>query len=548
MGPVYDKELFGKKRTTSVPIRYHGNYVGPGWSAGKFQDSVAHSAVQPIDDFDATAMEHDRAYALGHNLKDADYKFYKANFGKGPKRTAAAIAVGVQGYFRPDKNIEMTGVSDLPSPKSEPRDVIEKRARSVSLGKKKMKVAKRSKKGSVRRSGRTGRKLLRIKKRRSTKRSRKGRSRRSKGIPGLSGGRAIIGGRDEEDPQVKRHAKYGVVIENGSSGTVQDTNGGWLVQSSVPQVILLQSVFLSLVKQAFNQIGLTVKDFTIGAPVHNLFNAYVSPPTEYTYLLNYLRIDGGYQNIVYTSTISSDTLLFVAEQLMGQLTALGADTGLNLQKFKHFNIFVGGQGEGSAFLNGQPLSSLDMDGVYFNIDSVSNLVYQNRSQSDDSSTSALDVDQQPLFEVVVDGSGCGPVYVNDNNAVTYRLNTDYATGVYKKVFGGNKNLIAEPSKSSFNNAQRCMDTISNPGVVKQSKLKSHYRMKMDNIFMKIRIFEAINNGRSDIGKYRGHWFRKTISLADGNGMTVAYQHHFAIGVTCNYKRISRSLPVVRDLI
>lgn len=81
-------------------LRYHGNYVGPGWSGGKYGKSVAFSKVRPIDAFDRSAMVHDRKYALGMNKKLADEAFYKENIGKGFKRSLAAAAVGIQGYFR----------------------------------------------------------------------------------------------------------------------------------------------------------------------------------------------------------------------------------------------------------------------------------------------------------------------------------------------------------------------------------------------------------------------------------------------------------------
>lgn len=89
-------------------LAYHGNYVGPNWSAGKYQGSVAYSAVPPIDDFDRTAMEHDRVYALGGDLKAADEKFFAQNFGKGLKRTVAAVAVGTQGLFRSSSQKKMS--------------------------------------------------------------------------------------------------------------------------------------------------------------------------------------------------------------------------------------------------------------------------------------------------------------------------------------------------------------------------------------------------------------------------------------------------------
>jgi hypothetical protein len=52
-------------------FQVHGNYVGPGWSAGEWQDSVAYSDVQPIDEFDDTGRRHDKAYRLHASKSDA---------------------------------------------------------------------------------------------------------------------------------------------------------------------------------------------------------------------------------------------------------------------------------------------------------------------------------------------------------------------------------------------------------------------------------------------------------------------------------------------
>lgn len=91
---------------------YHGNYCGPGWSEGKYQNSVV-GTMPPTDEFDATCQEHDAAYATKSGPKEADYKFYKANIGKSLKRTAAAVAVGLQGFLRP-----------LDSSKQSPKETI----------------------------------------------------------------------------------------------------------------------------------------------------------------------------------------------------------------------------------------------------------------------------------------------------------------------------------------------------------------------------------------------------------------------------------------
>lgn len=80
-------------------MRYHGNYCGPNWSAGKHQPSVV-SDVPPIDDFDNTCLLHDASYARGDDLSRADAKFFIANFGRGLQRTAAAEVVGYQAALR----------------------------------------------------------------------------------------------------------------------------------------------------------------------------------------------------------------------------------------------------------------------------------------------------------------------------------------------------------------------------------------------------------------------------------------------------------------
>jgi len=86
-------------------MRFHGNYCGPNWSGGKHQSSVVGD-VEAVDEFDNTCRLHDATYATGGDLLRADLDFFAANFGKGLKRTAAAIPMGVQAAFRAiDKQI-----------------------------------------------------------------------------------------------------------------------------------------------------------------------------------------------------------------------------------------------------------------------------------------------------------------------------------------------------------------------------------------------------------------------------------------------------------
>jgi len=83
-------------------MKYHGNYCGPNWSDGKQQPSVVGSLL-PIDDFDLTCQKHDAVYATStepEDLQRADREFVRANWGKGPQRHLAALAVGAQMMVR----------------------------------------------------------------------------------------------------------------------------------------------------------------------------------------------------------------------------------------------------------------------------------------------------------------------------------------------------------------------------------------------------------------------------------------------------------------
>ena len=115
-------------------FRYHGNYVGPGWSAGRYQPSVSDSSVPAVDEFDRTAKQHDAAYARKRNLKEADYRFYKQNIGKGFKRSIAALAVGAQGFLRKPKRTRFGSFSKKEKPNMPPSNSRRGRSRTPSRG------------------------------------------------------------------------------------------------------------------------------------------------------------------------------------------------------------------------------------------------------------------------------------------------------------------------------------------------------------------------------------------------------------------------------
>lgn len=79
---------------------YHGNYCGPGWSAGKYQPSVV-SDVAAVDEFDLSCKNHDAAYAVGADRTSADLDFAYHNItSMDAKRVVAGVLVGMQGFGR----------------------------------------------------------------------------------------------------------------------------------------------------------------------------------------------------------------------------------------------------------------------------------------------------------------------------------------------------------------------------------------------------------------------------------------------------------------
>ncbi len=83
-----------------MSFKLHGNYCGPGWSAGRWQRSVI-SDLEPIDEFDETCKRHDEEYARGDDLYSADMEFAQENIlSLSPFRVVSGIGVGVQGALR----------------------------------------------------------------------------------------------------------------------------------------------------------------------------------------------------------------------------------------------------------------------------------------------------------------------------------------------------------------------------------------------------------------------------------------------------------------
>lgn len=96
-----------------MSFAYHGNFCGPGWSAGEWQNSVV-SDVEPIDEFDASCKVHDELYATRGDLGAADSEFAYQNLTSlSPKRMFAGAIVGAQGFARAVLNRSQLAMSTM---------------------------------------------------------------------------------------------------------------------------------------------------------------------------------------------------------------------------------------------------------------------------------------------------------------------------------------------------------------------------------------------------------------------------------------------------
>jgi hypothetical protein len=77
----------------------YGNYCGPYWSAGQWQESVI-SHVMAIDDLDQLCKEHDAVYALNGDLLHADIQFVFQAANQGVIGLGMASVVGIQALLR----------------------------------------------------------------------------------------------------------------------------------------------------------------------------------------------------------------------------------------------------------------------------------------------------------------------------------------------------------------------------------------------------------------------------------------------------------------
>lgn len=504
--------------------RYHGNYVGPGWSAGKYQDSVAHSNVPAIDEFDKTAKDHDAAYALKKNLKNADYKFFYRNIGRGFKRSAAALAVGAQGLLRPNvsfpkkySNSGMAGRSRS-RPRTPPRGRSPKRRRvstftprSISRRRRAVGRSRSSARYSnVRRSMPIGAPPSAIVTRPSYRVARGSRS-------------AVLA--------PSRLMKLGVfeTREDGDTlGSAVDCQ--WIGHASIVTDRAIIVIFRALIKALFNTMGQTIPNFEEDCYANSgdsLILRYRTAP------------DAASASVLYAFG-ASQTYFTVARDLAATFVAAAGSQSTNV-------VFETLEFSSTTRINQIHLRNADIE-FYFKSD----LKVQNRSVTVAADNEADDVNNVPLFGRTYSGSGTG-LLINAGNVspvASTMLLADKGTGLITLT---NSSWAREPVQPwNMVKPGKAGKVHFDPGEIKTSTIVSRGKMNLSKFYNMI--WKSLNTTypQTYFGKYQVMALEKVLDPAVNQAaklaMTISYELQQRFGAYITPKKNNHTIDIVSDRV
>jgi len=502
-------------------FRYHGNYVGPGWSAGKYQASVVRSNVQPVDEFDATAKEHDASYARGKKLKSADYKFYRSNIGKGWKRSLAAIAVGTQGYFRNDDE----------------KEIIHQKKKLMSRGRTAYRTPSVSRLRSVSMRGRTvsrSRSMSAPKKRIVSLVVRK---RRNGGaMPGVASGKVKF-----LPKKVKRYLKKfnaSVDVCRESSGSLSSKTCNYLGHGTGLILQIYRSIGMCLVKHAFNQYDIfirnfsdTIGDYTNSSVIYSI-NYYLSPRVV------------GQTGSVSSSYTSATVFLNLSNDIgntMRQLVCDNPEIQFNAIRFDFLLATTPAVNK---------TVQIDLRFLTFEYKCKSSLKMQNRSRNS-LGTEADEVDNVPLNGRSYETSGTGFTYLDFNRRAIANVPfiIDPISGVitYNGDDDATNNLKEPPKAKFFLQSKYSGKLVLEPGHIKTSILTETKRMSLEKLVLLSKGDFTSLKVLARIGKSRMFALEKMISTNDGVAelaTSVFFENNYDLNVKIAVDNRQATVPVV----
>lgn len=485
-----------------VIFRYHGNYVGPGWSAGKYQRSVRRSRVPAIDEFDQTAKEHDAAYATpGADLKVADYKFYRSNIGQGLKRSAAAVAVGLQGTLRPPSSFSQ-------NEKTMARSIMKKRTGGATFRKKQKWVVARKGNmlpdaaGPFKQSPGFNRKA--------------GLPRKSYRTSGASSSKSA--GKFAKGRKVKtnvdKFSKGGMVICREQGGVLSATATEQSVVVGHATCPILQ------IREAFG--------FAFAKWVSKLIKQDFVNIEDPVYPANYRNCASSiaYKQSALGTLLFSDLIIVAGtttwQNLANQITTLvysnANETGFELMEF----IWAQTQIATTPAVPAQMLYRKDLRKARLQYFCKSSLKIQNRTVNVAANDESDDVDNVPVYGKTYSGIGDNFTFKNDNIAA------DKTSGVIIR-FGTVSNGLAEPpSMTQMIGVKKIGKAHLDPGQIKTSVENYSTSMSMQTIIDLMQRDQnvVVSASKNRQGKFTCFIFEKMIQAVATttiNSIKIAYE-------------------------
>lgn len=456
-------------------FRFHGNYTGPGWSAGKWQKSVAYSNVAPVDEFDRYAQEHDRSYKLGYDRREADLKYYRSvSKLSGVKPWLASRAVGLQGAFRkrqhwsqrpPRKRqkISNTSVPENNNNSSVPEELNESMpplSRALTF-----------------------------------------KNTRSAGVGGYFGAKFTTNKKPKND------AHYFTAVYE-FQGRAYDDNCVYIGHADVPVEIAIYHCFLSVIRAVCKKKGLEITD------VDTVFPYTVVGQT--LALRFFIRNAPTQARVQWLSAIllgSSNSPASVAQTLTTAFLTLTQTSPQVV--FDHVDLVTKLTESPDTYLETETVK-MDLHTSKLHLKFTSQLKVQNRTKhlaaAADETEITTNVEAMPLMGKTYFGKSNG-MWTKDYNATAINLVADKGTGLIG-AWGAVNTLLQEPPKPSmFHNVQKCGGFKLEPGEIKTSYLSDQIHQSVSTFLQTIAPVAAeVYNVAYRYGHYRTMAFEKVIGL------------------------------------
>lgn len=503
-----------KTKNTYYPfvLGKYGNYVGPGWSDGKYQNSVAYGKSKPVDKFDNTARSHDTKYALGKDLNRADEAFYAANIGRGPRRTVAAVAVMTQRKLRGNKQTS-TEVG-FPTQSSFPeKDMAPVRKRTSSA----LRTPSPPGRGRSRSPGRPVRRLVPRSALTSTPGFMKGGRRKSKRSSGASSSRSagkLSKGRKTYTPEDKFSRQGVLVCREGmavvSTTAIEKAQSIMVGHANYTTRQLKADVAYALTKWFAIKLGYEIQDFSTDVPLHvsETFRIFYFYKTS----IGGVEANGSFD-------ITGGTFEAVQANFFNMLNVANGQSEHYWTRIQCSRLF-GGVLQDYKF-------RCDMARMKVQLYAKSSLKIQNRTINASGNSEADDVDNVPLYGKMYSGNGNYIFHQDVTIGPPAALSTLPAVVVAKFQIGS---PLCEPQPLSFiKKANKISKVHLDPGQIKTSVLVFKKNINI-NVLTKLYARSGAdilaNFDGLSLGKFSFVHVEKMIqavATTDVNAMNIAYE-------------------------